>query len=386
MPGSTASPPKVALVLSGGGARAAYQVGVVKAIAEMLPRDAANPFPILCGTSAGAINATALAIYARSFSEGVRRLNYVWKNFEVEQVFRADTLGIARTGAHWLAALAFAGLGRRNPQSLLDRAPLRKLLDELLPCEEIQASLDAGALRALSITASGYGSGQSVTFFQASEGIKSWERANRVGCAMPVTIDHLMASSAIPLLFAPVRINREHFGDGSMRQTAPLSAAIHLGAERVLVIGTRREKVPSSVRPAIKDNPSLAQIAGHVLDSIFLDALEADLERLQRINKTISLISARQMEEHGMTLRPVEPLVISPSESLAQIAAKHAHHLPRPVRILLRGIGAFNRSGATLVSYLLFERPFTRELIGLGYADTMMRRAEILPFLGFEPN
>ena len=386
MPGSTASPPKVALVLSGGGARAAYQVGVVKAIAEMLPRDAANPFPILCGTSAGAINATALAIYARSFSEGVRRLNYVWKNFEVEQVFRADTLGIARTGAHWLAALAFAGLGRRNPQSLLDRAPLRKLLDELLPCEEIQASLDAGALRALSITASGYGSGQSVTFFQASEGIKSWERANRVGCAMPVTIDHLMASSAIPLLFAPVRINREHFGDGSMRQTAPLSAAIHLGAERVLVIGTRREKVPSSVRPAIKDNPSLAQIAGHVLDSIFLDALEADLERLQRINKTISLISARQMEEHGMTLRPVEPLVISPSESLAQIAAKHARHLPRPVRILLRGIGAFNRSGATLVSYLLFERPFTRELIGLGYADTMMRRAEILPFLGFEPN
>ncbi len=386
MPGSPASQPKTALVLAGGGARAAYQVGVIKAIGEMLPRDTPNPFPILCGTSAGAINATAIAIYARRFNEGVRRLHHVWKNFEVEQVFRADALGIARTGAHWLAAMVFAGLGRHNPQSLLDRTPLRGLLDRLLPCEEIETSIDAGALQALSVTASGYGSGQSVTFFQGAEGIKGWERANRVGAATRITNDHLMASSAIPFLFAPVRINREHFGDGTMRQTAPLSSAIHLGAERVLVIGTRREKVPSSVRPEIKENPSLAQIAGHVLDSIFLDALEADLERLERINKTISIISASQMEEHGVTLRKVEPLVISPSQSLEQIAARHAHHLPRPVRYLLRGVGAFNRSGANLVSYLLFERPFTRELIGLGYADTMMRRAEILPFLGYEPN
>jgi len=386
MPGSPASQPKTALVLAGGGARAAYQVGVIKAIGEMLPRDAPNPFPILCGTSAGAINATAIAIYARRFNEGVRRLHHVWKNFEVEQVFRADALGIARTGAHWLAAMVFAGLGRHNPQSLLDRAPLRGLLDRLLPCDEIETSIDAGALQALSVTASGYGSGQSVTFFQGAKGIAGWERANRVGAATRITNDHLMASSAIPFLFAPVRINREHFGDGTMRQTAPLSAAIHLGAERVLVIGTRREKVPSSVRPEIKENPSLAQIAGHVLDSIFLDALEADLERLERINKTISLISASQMEEHGVTLRKVEPLVISPSQSVEQIAARHAHHLPRPVRYLLRGVGAFNRSGANLVSYLLFERPFTRELIGLGYADTMMRRGEILPFLGYEPN
>jgi len=378
--------PKVALVLAGGGARAAYQVGVIKAIAEILPRDAANPFPILCGTSAGAINATALAIYARRFNEGVRRLNHVWKNFEVDQVFRADARGIARTGAHWLAALMFAGLGRHNPQSLLDRTPLRALLNQLLPCDEIEASIDAGALHALSVTASGYGSGQSVTFFQAGPEVQAWERANRVGSTARITVDHLMASSAIPLLFAPVRINREHFGDGSMRQTAPLSSAIHLGAERVLVIGTRREKLPPSQRPQIKGNPTLAQIAGHVLDSIFLDSLEADLERLQRINKTISLISAKQMEEHGVTLRPIEPLVIAPSQSLEQIAARHAHHLPRPVRFLLRGIGAFNRSGATLVSYLLFERPYTRELIGLGYADTMIRRAEVLSFLGCEPN
>ena len=386
MSGSAASQPKTALVLAGGGARAAYQVGVIKAIGEMLPRDAPNPFPILCGTSAGAINATALAIYARRFNEGVRRLNYVWKNFEVEQVFRSDAWGISRTGAHWLLAMAFAGLGRHNPQSLLDRTPLRGLLERLLPCEEIETSIDAGALLALSITASGYGSGQSVTFFQAAEGVKIWERVNRVGAATRITVDHLMASSAIPFLFAPVRINREHFGDGSMRQTAPLSAAIHLGADRVLVIGTRREKQPSSVRPEIKENPTLAQIAGHVLDSIFLDALEADLERLDRINKTVALIPTRQLKEHGVTLRQVDPLVISPSQSLEQIAAKHAHHLPRSVRYLLRGIGAFNRSGANLVSYLLFERPYTRELIGLGYADTMMRRAEVLPFLGYEPN
>lgn len=376
--------PIVGLVMGGGGARAAYQVGVLKAIAEMLPEGCPNPFPVLCGTSAGAINATALAIYARRFHTGVRRLNYVWRNFAVDQVYRADGRGLAATGVRWLGALMLGGLGRRNPRALLDRAPLRALLEARLPCRDIQASIDAGALRALSITCSGYNSGQSVSFYQGVDSLAGWKRARRVGAAATITLDHLMASSAIPFIFAAEPINREYFGDGSMRQVAPISPALHLGAERVLVIGVRHEAPAASVRSSAPDYPSLAQIAGHVLNSIFLDSLEADIERLQRINKTISLIPSHYLQEHGMTLRQVEVLVISPSEDLEKIAARYVECLPRAVRWLLRGLGAYNKSGSNLVSYLLFEKPYCRALIALGYADAMVRRREILDFLGMQ--
>lgn len=370
--------------MSGGGARAAYQVGVLKAIAQMLPKDCPNPFPILSGTSAGAINAAALAIFARRFQEGVKRLNYVWKNFSVGQVFRADARGIAANSLRWLAAFLLGGLGKYNPQSLLDRAPLRALLGHYLPCEEIQKSIDAGALHALSITCSGYGSGMSVSFYQGADTLVSWKRARRVGAMADITIEHLMASSAIPFVFSAVKLNREYFGDGSMRQNAPISPALHLGADRVMVIGVRQEENSDDSRPEVKEYPSMAQIAGHILNSIFLDALEADLERLQRINKTLSVIPSDQADEHGIALRPVDVLVISPTENLEKIAVRHVRHLPRAVRFLLRGLGAFDRNGSNLISYLLFEKPYCRELISLGYADAMIRRQEILDFLDVE--
>ena len=374
--------PVVGLVMAGGGARAAYQVGVVKAIAEMLPEGSPNPFPILCGTSAGAINATALAIYARQFHTGVHRLNYVWRNFRVDRVYRSDARGVMKTGAHWLAAFLASGLGKYNPQALLDRAPLRALLEQTLPCDEIQASIDAGALRALSITCSGYTSGQSVTFYQGVDTLASWKRARRVGAAAQITIDHLMASSAIPFVFEAVRIHREYFGDGSMRQEAPVSPALHLGADRVLVIGVRQDVPVTPRTPA--EYPTLARIAGHVLNSIFLDALEADVERLQRINKTISLIPEAHLQEGATRLRPIDVLVISPSADLEQIATRYAYTLPRPIRYLFRGLGALKRGGSNLMSYLLFEKEYCRALIGLGYADAMVRRKEILEFLDME--
>ena len=372
---------KVGLILAGGGARAAYQVGVLKAIAEMLPPGCPNPFPILSGTSAGAINATTLAIYATRFHEGVRRLVYVWQNFHVDQVFRADAPGVLANGLRWFAAMVAAGLGRRNPHALLDRAPLRRLLYRTMPFARIQESIDAGALHALSVSASGYSSGQSVSFFQGAPSLAMWKRARRVGSAANITLDHLMASSAIPFVFAAVKINREYFGDGSMRQMAPISSALHLGADRVLVVGVRQEATSTAVRDETAEYPSIAQIAGHVLNSIFLDSLEADLERLQRINKTISLIPAHHLRESGVTLRNVDVLVISPSEDLEKIAARHAHHLPRSIRFLLRGLGAFNRNGSNLISYLLFEKPYCRELINLGYQDATRRKEEILRFL-----
>jgi NTE family protein len=372
--------PTVGLVMAGGGARAAYQVGVLKAIAEMLPEGCPNPFPVLCGTSAGALNATALAIYARRFHTGVRRLNFVWRNFRVHRVYRADARGILKTGLHWLAAMLFGGLGKYNPQSLLDRAPLRDLLEQTLPCHEIQRSIDEGALRALCVTCSGYNSGQSVSFYQGVDSLTSWKRARRVGAAARITLDHLMASSAIPFVFAAVPLNREYFGDGSMRQEAPLSPALHLGADRVLVIGVRNEAALSQ-RPQA-EYPSLAQIAGHVLNSIFLDTLEADVERLRYINEVIELIPAQYRGQND-SLRRVEVMTISPSEDLERIAQRYATDLPRPVRMLLRGLGALSRRGrgANLVSYLLFEKAYCQALIALGYADAMVRREQILEFL-----
>jgi len=375
---------KVGVIMSGGGARAAYQVGVLKAVAEILPAGCPNPFPIICGASAGAINAAALAVYAGHFQGAVRRMERVWGNFHVDQVFRTDLPGMARNWASWLAALVAGGIGKHNPRALLDRAPLRQLLEVAMPCDRIQTSIDNGWVQALAISVSGYSSGQSVTFFQGVPELTAWKRATRVGAPSQITVDHLMASSAIPLVFEAVKIHREYFGDGSMRQIAPISPALHLGATRVLVIGVRQEQNSQPPRePASQEYPSLAQIGGHVLSSIFLDSLEADLERLQRNNETVRMIPAEERaRRHNRTahLHPVEALLISPSQNIGEIAARHKLHFPRSVRFLLRGVGAWKRSAGDLLSYLLFEKPYCRELIDLGFQDAMRRRPEIEAF------
>lgn len=369
---------RTGLLLTGGGARAAYQVGVLKAIAELLPDKKRNPFPIICGTSAGAINAVALACYSRDFGQAVQYLRHIWEGFHAHHVYRADPFGIAKTGAHWLGALIAGWLVRTAPKSLLDNAPLAQLLRRTLKLEDIDAAVAAGALRAICITASGYNSGQSVNFYDGVETIKPWTRHARVSCRCKLSIEHLLASSAIPFIFPAVRLNREYFGDGSMRQLAPISPAIHLGASKILVVGAGRIAEPAD-RIRGESYPSLAQIAGHALSSIFLDSLNVDIERVQRINHTLGLLPPEARTE--ASLRPVEVLVIAPSERLDTLAAKHVKSLPWPVRALLRGIGAMNRKGSALASYLLFEQDYTRALIDLGYADTMGRGAEVVRFL-----
>ena len=381
-PSSLPLSPKVGLILTGGGARAAYQVGVLRAIAAMLPEGARNPFPIICGTSAGAINATSLAVSATDFHEGVRQLVDVWENFHAHQVYRADPVGALSNSTRWLASLLLGGLGKHSAVSLLDNAPLAQLLGHRLSFRGIQHGIDAGALHALSLTASGYTSGQSVTFYQGVDSITPWRRARRVGIASRIGVEHLMASSAIPFLFPAVKLHREYFGDGSMRQLAPISPALHLGAERVLVIGVRKPVDASPVRVKTAHYPPLAQIAGHVMSSIFLDSLDVDLERLQRINNTVRMIPRETLEKNNMLLRPVEAMVISPSQEINKIAEQYAHTLPRTVRFLFRAIGAMGRDGSTLLSYVLFEEPFCRALIELGHQDTMQRKDEILRFIG----
>lgn len=374
-------PQKTGLILTGGGARAAYQVGVLKAIAEILPRRTRNPFPIICGTSAGAFNAVTLAVYAQSFRLGVQYLEKMWKGFSAHDIYRADPAGVFSNTVRWLSGLILNGLGinKLNHVSLLDSSPLAELLDRALPSEKIQENIDAGVLHALSISASGYGTGQSVNFFQSVPGVQPWQRARRIGVATFIEASHILASSAIPFIFPAVRINREYFGDGSMRQIAPISPALHLGAARVLVIGTGRVE-ENFTRTKMDDYPSLAKIAGHAMDSIFLDSLEVDIERLNRINKTIDLVS-EEVRQH-MSLHHIDVLQISPSQSIEKIAGRYARQLPFPIRLLLRSVGAMRRNASNLVSYLLFEKDFCRTLIDLGYQDAMSRKEEIMAFLG----
>lgn len=374
-------PRKTGLILTGGGARAAYQVGVLKAIAEMLPRRTHNPFPIICGTSAGAFNAVTLAVYAQSFKLGVQYLEKMWKNFTAHDIYRADALGVFNNTVLWLSGLILNGLGinKLNKVSLLDSSPLADLLDRALPSEKIQENIDAGVLHALSISASGYGTGHSVNFFQSVAGVEPWKRARRMGIATNIKANHILASSAIPFIFPAVRINREYFGDGSMRQIAPVSPALHLGATRIMVIGTGQTSESNESRKKSDDYPSLARIAGHAMDSIFLDSLEVDIERLNRINKTLDLVAV-DVRQH-MNLHHVEVLQISPSQSIEKLAGMYAQTLPFPIRFLLGSVGAMRKNASNLVSYLLFEKEFCRALIDLGYQDAMSRKEEIMAFI-----
>lgn len=370
---------KAALVLTGGGARAAYQVGVLSAIRAIRGKRKGNPFPILCGTSAGGINAVALAVYSQDFNAAVRKLTWIWRNFHVDRVYRADGLALLATGARWGSALTTGWLVRQTPRSLLDNSPLRALLDRVLDYPRIGEAIGNGDLHAVSVSASGYSSGQNLVFYQGCSSLRPWHRAQRIGVPTVLTTRHLLATSAIPFVFPAMRINREYFGDGSMRQVAPVSPAVHLGADRILVIGAGR--LAEEGREYSDAYPTPAQIAGHTLSSIFLDSLAADIERMERINRTLSVLSEEQRKSAGITLRPIETLVISPSHRLDTIASDHRDSLPRPLRVVLRGVGAMRREGSALLSYLLFEPGYTRALMDLGYRDAMARREKIAVFL-----
>lgn len=375
-----------ALVLPGAGARGAYQIGVLKAIAEILPKNAASPFAVISGVSAGAINGAVLASRAAHFQRAVSEMERVWANFSVDQVFRTDSWTMLKSSLHWLAAIVLGGLGPRNPVSLLDSTPLKELLASNVRFARIKQAIARGQLDALAVTASAYTSSRSVTFYQSRESVAPWARVRRIGRPTEIRLEHLMASAAVPFIFAPVRIGGEYYGDGSMRHRAPLSSPIHLGADRILVVGVRDEHPdPEPVVDGSIDSPSFAHIAGYMLDTLFLDGLYADLERLTRLNLVLEQLGTENLKPPLATLRPLHTLIIVPKEDLRQVAARHATELPRALRLLLRGVGAMNRDGMQLVSYLLFESGFTRELIDMGYRDALAMEEDLRAFLFDQP-
>ncbi|GAC1478240.1 MAG: patatin-like phospholipase family protein [Steroidobacteraceae bacterium] len=363
--------PHLGLVLTGGGARSAYQVGVIKGVAELVRRGSACPFPIITGTSAGAVSAIALASDAAHFRRSAYAIERVWRDFRVHHVFRADALSMLKSGLHWMLAFMTGGWLVHPPHSLLDNTPLWNLLRQQLNFAGIPRSLYKGHLQAIGICATCYADADSVTFYASASAIEPWSRVFRKGARVPLTLEHLMASLSLPFLFRPVLLHEQYFGDGAMRQTSPLSPAIHLGANRLFIVGVNDPVATgtSENKPAVE--PSFGQMVGFMLDSLFMDTLNADLERIRRYNETTE--SQR-----------IEFLVMTPSRDVNEIARRHARELPRSIRALLRIMGVNNTASTLLLSYLLFERGFTRELIALGYEDARARGEEIRVFLQLE--
>ncbi len=380
---------RTGLILMGGGARAAYQAGVLEAIWSILRDEgwpaACNPFQVICGTSAGAITAAALACRADRIDEAIGTVLDTWSRVRAGDVYRVDVPGALSNALHWVLALGFGWLVRTRPRSLFDNTPLNGLLSRLIDPACLSRAIDSGALHAFAVTASSYTSGQHVTYYQSATPIVPWSRTQRLACPTRIGVDHLLASSAIPFVFPAVALalgdRHEYFGDGSIRQTAPISPAIHLGADRILVIGAGQLQagtVHSTHTGSQYHYPSLAQVAGHAMASIFLDALAGDIERLSRVNNTLQLIP--ESDRSATRLRPIDVLAIAPSERLDALATEHIHALPRTARTLLRMIGATDRRGAGLASYLLFEPPYTRALIELGRKDTFARKDDVRRF------
>jgi NTE family protein len=382
-PKKDGAPPKVGLVLSGGGARGAYQAGVVKAIAEIAANAGLQkPIPILTGVSAGAVNVAYLAAMAEDFNLAADRMTLMWSKITADQVFRTDALSAGRSGFRFLADATMGALYKRKlARSLLDTAPLKKFLRDSIPFDRINSNIKNGNIESLAITAMNYSNSNSITFIQGQKDTPMWARSRRISQPAEITEDHVMASAAIPLFFPPVKVGDDDYGDGCLRNTAPLSPAIHLGADRLLVISVRR---PDSKAPPQKTNiePSLARVLGVVLNALLLDAVDVDMERLSRINQTVDLVAENHRSD--LSLHKVDYLWLRPSQDIGNLAGDLFHRLPKVIKYLIGGLGSSGEA-SELTSYLLFDPDFCGQLIHNGYEDGMAQKQDIEDFLLGKP-
>ena len=377
---------KTGFVLTGGGARAAYQAGVLKGIAEIVGDAFGDAFPakILAGSSAGAINCAFLAARAESFTAAVEGLCQLWRELRTEQVIRSDFFSLSALGMRWLRDLSFGGMfGNSRSTFLLDAQPLGEFLGRQINFRAISKNLRNGALQGLAVSATNYLTGATIVFFDGAPEVQPWVRRSRVAQRAALTLRHVLASAAIPVFFQPVKLQNSFYGDGCVRLTTPLSPAIHLGADRILAIGIRHQPTDQQTvalsQQGVMSDISLIDIAGVMLNAAFLDALELDVERMQRINETAAGL-AREGKKHPSGLREIPLLVIRPSQDLGTLASDEFEHFSNMLRYLLRGIGASMQKGWDLLSYLAFDEAYTRQLIDLGQADAMAQRAEIEQF------
>ncbi len=376
------------LVMTGGGARGAYQAGVLKRIGEIKRVQAqGNPFPIIGGSSAGAINGSALASGCDDFSGVTRTLAGLWSAIRPADVFRCDGLTQAHNSLTWILDLSFGGfLGGGNARSLLDATPLRHFLAANLPCDRIEANIKQGYLYALAISATNYNSGKSYLFLQGKKGHPMWNRSRRVTLATKITVDHVCASAAIPLVFQPVKLQTAKgtafFGDGCVRLQQPLSPAIRLGAEKIVAIGVRCEKREHQEEATDLKDPSLAQVVGILFNVMFLDHLATDIEHLERLNQ---LLEGGLLNQTGIAgcerIHPLKSLLITPSIDLSELAGQHQRDMPYLIQYFIKSLGRDAASCSDLMSYLLFTSPYTRALIDIGYKDADERIDEIEEFL-----
>lgn len=370
------------LVLTGGGARAAYQVGALRALAELFG-NGPLPFQVVTGVSAGAINGSSLAAGADDFPGAVKHLGDTWLALTPDRVYRTDALSLVSIGSGWFRGLTAGGAHPpRRYNHLLDTAPLRELLGREIRFDRIRENVERGLLRALAISATNYETGTSVTFFDGPPELKPWARSRRMGVRTGITLDQVMASAAIPIFFPPVQVGRSWYGDGGVRLTAPMSPALHLGADRLLVIGIRHPRTAEETvelnATADRDDLPLSEILGVLMNAVFLDSLEPDIERVERVTEMLESIQ-RPPDSH---LRPVRILLLQPSQDLAVLASDQVMRFPRSLRFLLKGLGVSQRGGSDLLSYLAFEQQYIERLVTLGHEDTRARFDEIREFLG----
>ena len=365
---------RIGLLLSGGGARAAYQVGVLRAIAELLPKNASNPFHIISGTSAGALNATSLACHAHRLRTGVKLLEHLWKNISSDQIYTPQS-GKLLGSASILLLSSLRNKRADVPRSLLDNSPLLELLQRVLKLHKIQKNIDRGFLDALSITASTYSTGESVSFYQGMNGLTDWEGPHRIGRRGQLSLLHLMASSALPVLFPAVKIGNQFYGDGSARQLAPTSPLIHLGATRLLVIGVSGNRLKAPLEDTMSAPPSISQIIGHMLNSAFVDTLDNDLEFLRNMNDVLEHMPEGSRNREKISAQKIGLLEISPSKEINILASEFYDELPKQMAKHIKP-----ETSGTLLSLVLFEKGFCNALWKMGYEDALSKESEVKEF------